>query len=223
MQKGAIFDLDGTLLYTLEDLKDSVNYALCKYNYPQRTLGEVRNFVGNGVRLLMVRSIPEGDKNPHFEEILKCFKDHYADNMYNKTTPFDGILNMLEELKNRGFKIGVVSNKFDTAVKELCKKYFGSLVEVAIGEDEQHGVRKKPAPDSVLKAMEILGCDKNLTYYIGDSEVDIETAANSGLKCISVTWGYKNREVLVSHGAKVIVDAPQEILDFVSENNSQLF
>ena len=215
MQKGAIFDLDGTLLYTLEDLKESVNFALAKYDYAPRTLEEVRNFVGNGVRLLMERAVPQGAENPDFEAILKCFKEHYAENMYNKTKPFDGILEMLEVLQKRGYKIGVVSNKFDKAVKELCRKYFCERVEVAIGEDEQHGIRKKPAPDSVFKAMEILGCDKNSTYYIGDSEVDLETAKNSGWKSISVTWGYKDREFLLSHGAENIVEKPREILEIL--------
>lgn len=213
MQKAAIFDLDGTLLYTLEDLKDSVNFALIKFDYPCRSLDEVRDFVGNGVKVLMERSMPEGCNNPSFDECLKCFKEHYAKNMYNKTKLFDGIEEMLETLKSRGYKIAVVSNKFDLAVKDLCKKYFGEKVEVAIGESE--GVRKKPAPDSVIKAINILGCDKNLTYYIGDSEVDIETAQNSGLKCISVSWGYKDKDFLKKHGAEIIVDKPCEIADFL--------
>lgn len=216
MQKGAIFDLDGTLLYTLEDLKESVNFALAKYDYSPRTLEEVKSFVGNGVRLLMERAVPEGAENSEFEAILKCFKKHYAKNMYNQTKPFDGILEMLETLHKRGYKIGVVSNKFDKAVKELCRKYFGERVEVAIGEDEQHGVRKKPAPDSVFKAMELLGCEKSLTYYIGDSEVDLETAHNSGLQCISVTWGYKDEDFLKKQGARIIVHKPLEILDLMN-------
>ncbi len=213
MEKGAIFDLDGTLLYTLEDLKDSVNFALAKYNYPPRTLDEVRNFVGNGVRPLIERSIPQGVSNPNFEECLNCFKQHYAQNMYNKTKLFDGIDEMLTELQSRGYKIAVVSNKFDKAVKELCEKYFGKKIEIAIGESD--GVRKKPAPDSVLKAMEILDCNPDLTYYIGDSEVDIETAKNANLKCISVNWGYKDTEFLKAHGAKIIISHPKEILNIL--------
>lgn len=213
MQKAAIFDLDGTLLYTLEDLKDSVNFALIKYDCPCRSLDEVRDFVGNGVKVLIERSMPEGCNNPSFDKCLKCFKEHYAKNMYNKTKLFDGIEEMLDTLKSRGYKIAVVSNKFDTAVKDLCKKYFGEKVEVAIGESE--GVRKKPAPDSVIKAINILGCDKDLTYYIGDSEVDIETAQNSRLKCISVSWGYKDKDFLKKHGAEIIVDKPCEIADFL--------
>lgn len=215
MEKGAIFDLDGTLLYTLEDLKDSVNFALEKFGYPKRTLEEVRVFVGNGVRLLMERAIPNGTENKDFDSCLNCFKEHYAKNMYNKTKPFDGILDMLDELKIRGYKIGVVSNKFDLAVKELCKNYFNDKVELAIGESEAEGIRKKPYPDSVFKAMEILNCDKNKTFYLGDSEVDIETAQNSGLKCISVTWGYKDEQFLKAHGAKLIAHKPSDILEFL--------
>ena len=215
MVKGAIFDLDGTLLYTLEDLKDSVNFALKKFNCPERTLDEVRNFVGNGVRLLMERAMPYGVENPDFEECLKCFKEHYAKNMYNKTKPFDGIVEMLETLQARGYKTAVVSNKFDAAVKELCKNYFGNKIEIAIGESEAEGIRKKPYPDSVLKAMEILGCEKDNTFYIGDSEVDIETARNCGLKCISVTWGYKNEKYLKDTGAKLIAHKPSDILEIL--------
>lgn len=210
MEKGAIFDLDGTLLYTLEDLKDSVNYSLAKFGYPCRTLDEVRNFVGNGVKLLIERALPGGEKNSDFKECLTCFKEHYKKNMYNKTRLFDGIDEMLAELNSRGYKIAVVSNKFDAAVKELCEKYFCGKIEIAIGESEE--VRKKPAPDSVLKAMEVLNCHPELTYYIGDSEVDIETAKNAGLKCISVSWGYKDKDFLKEHGASTIVDRPLEIL-----------
>ncbi len=210
MEKGAIFDLDGTLLYTLEDLKDSVNYSLAKFGYPCRTLDEVRNFVGNGVKLLIERALPGGEKNSDFKECLTCFKEHYKKNMYNKTRLFDGIDEMLAELNSRGYKIAVVSNKFDAAVKELCEKYFCGKIEIAIGESEE--VRKKPAPDSVLKAMEVLNCNPELTYYIGDSEVDIETAKNAGLKCISVSWGYKDKDFLKEHGASTIVDRPLEIL-----------
>lgn len=213
MIKTVIFDLDGTLLYTLEDLKDSVNFALVQFNYPPKTLDEVRNFVGNGVRLLIERSLPSGAKNPDLEQVLKIFKTHYAENMYNKTKPFDGINEMLDELKRKGIHLAVVSNKFDLAVKELCRKYFGEKIEIAIGESEN--VRKKPAPDSVLKVMEILNCNKDETFYVGDSEVDIQTAANCNLKCISVAWGYKNRNFLTENGARIIVNTPKEILHLV--------
>ncbi len=215
MQKAVIFDLDGTLLYTLEDLKDSVNFALKKFNYPARTLDEIRSFVGNGVRLLIERALPNGAENPDFENCLECFKTHYSENMYNKTKPFDGILEMLELLTSRKYKIAVVSNKFDLAVKELCKKYFGEKIELAIGENEAIGIHKKPSPDSVLKVIETFSCDKNLTFYVGDSEVDIQTAKNSGLECISITWGYKDKDFLIKNGAKKIADTMEDLLKYL--------
>jgi len=212
--KTVIFDLDGTLLYTLEDLKDSVNFALSKFNYPPKNLEEIRNFVGNGVKVLMELSIPQGKNNENFNECLAIFKTHYAQNMYNKTKPYDGIIEMLENLQNLGFKTAVVSNKFDLATKELCKKYFAEKIEIAIGESEN--IRKKPAPDSVFKVMEILNSNKNSTYFVGDSEVDIQTAQNANLKCISVTWGYKNKEFLLKNGAKFLANSPQEILKIIT-------
>ena len=212
--KTVIFDLDGTLLYTLEDLKDSVNFALSKFNYPQKNLEEIKKFVGNGVKVLMELSIPQGKNNENFDECLAIFKTHYAQNMYNKTKPYDGIIKMLETLQQQGFRTAVVSNKFDLATKELCKKYFAEKIELAIGESKN--IRKKPAPDSVFKVMEILNSNKNSTYFVGDSEVDIQTAQNANIKCISVTWGYKNEEFLLKNGAKFLANSPQEILKIIT-------
>lgn len=213
--KTVIFDLDGTLLYTLEDLKDSVNFALSKFNYPKKNLEEIRNFVGNGVKVLMELSIPQGKNNENFNECLAIFKTHYAQNMYNKTKPYDGIIEMLENLQQQGFRTAVVSNKFDLATKELCKKYFAEKIEIAIGESEN--IRKKPAPDSIFKVMEILNSNKNSTYFVGDSEVDIQTAQNANIKCISVTWGYKDKEFLLKNGAKFLANSPKEILEIISQ------
>lgn len=213
--KTVIFDLDGTLLYTLEDLKDSVNFALSKFHYPQKNLEEIRNFVGNGVKVLMELSIPQGINNENFNECLAIFKTHYAQNMYNKTKPYDGIIEMLENLQQQGFRTAVVSNKFDLATKELCKKYFAEKIEIAIGESEN--IRKKPAPDSIFKVMEILNSNKNSTYFVGDSEVDIQTAQNANIKCISVTWGYKDKEFLLKNGAKFLANSPKEILEIISQ------
>lgn len=206
-----IFDLDGTLLNTLEDLKESTNAALKKYGYPKRTIEEVRQFVGNGVKKLIERAIPDGINNPDFENCLELFKSDYKMNMYNNTAPYTGILAMLEDAKTRGFKVAVVSNKFDGAVKELCKKYFYDLVDVAIGESEN--VKKKPAPDSVFEAMRILASKPEESIYIGDSDVDIETAKNAGLECISVTWGFRDREFLIKHDGKLFIDEPSEIFE----------
>lgn len=208
-----IFDLDGTLLNTLEGLKNSTNFALKKFNCPEITLEQTRSFVGNGVRKLIERAIPNGEKNPDFEKCLNTFKEHYSKTMYQKTVAYDGIEDMLTELKRKGIKTGVVSNKFDTAVKELCKNYFDGLIIVAIGESPD--VRKKPAPDSVLKAMEILGAKPENTLYVGDSDVDIQTAKNSNLKSVGVTWGFRDRELLEEEGADFIINTPCELLELI--------
>lgn len=208
-----IFDLDGTLLNTLEGLKNSTNFALKKFNCPEITLEQTRSFVGNGVRKLIERAIPNGEKNPDFEKCLNTFKEHYSKTMYQKTVAYDGIEDMLTELKKRGVKTGVVSNKFDTAVKELCKNYFDGLIIVAIGESPN--VRKKPAPDSVLKAMKILGAKPENTLYVGDSDVDIQTAKNSNLKSVGVTWGFRDRELLEEEGADFIINTPCELLELI--------
>ena len=213
-----IFDLDGTLLNTLEDLKDSTNYALKKFGYHERTLDEVRRFVGNGVRKLIERAIPNGKENPDCEACLETFKKHYEQNMYSKTAPYDGILDMLQELRTRGIKTAVVSNKFDLAVKELCRKYFGDLIEIAIGESEN--VRKKPAPDSVLRAIRELGSNKENCIYSGDSDVDVQTAKNTGIDCIGVTWGFRDRGLLEKEGAKYIIDKPSEYIEIINKINS---
>lgn len=208
-----IFDLDGTLLNTLEGLKNSTNFALKKFNCPEITLEQTRSFVGNGVRKLIERAIPNGEKNPDFEKCLNTFKEHYSKTMYQKTVAYDGIEDMLTELKRKGIKTGVVSNKFDTAVKELCKNYFDGLIIVAIGESPN--VRKKPAPDSVLKAMEILGAKPENTLYVGDSDVDIQTAKNTNLKSVGVTWGFRDRELLEEEGADFIINTPCELLELI--------
>ena len=210
-----IFDLDGTLLNTLDDLCDSTNYALKQFGYPERTLDEVRHFVGNGVKKLIERAIPDGINNPDFEECLRVFKEHYAANMYNKTAPYNGVPEMLKELRLKGIHTAVVSNKFDAAVKELCKKFFGDLVQVAIGENEEKGVRKKPAPDSVFKAMNELKVSIEEVIYAGDSETDVQTAKNAEIDCIGCAWGFRPKEILEQEGARYIIDAPQEILKIV--------
>jgi len=208
-----IFDMDGTLLYTLEDLTDSTNYALEKCAYPKRTLKEVRNFVGNGVAKLIERAIPKGRNNPDFEKCLEIFKKNYSENMYNKTKPYDGILDMLAVLRKNGFKIAVVSNKFDSAVKELSKKYFNGLIDISVGQRDD--VAKKPAPDSVNEVIKELGVKKEDCIYVGDSEVDIQTAQNAGLDCISVVWGYKDIDFLYQNGASTIIYSPEELLDII--------
>lgn len=214
-KKIVIFDLDGTLINTLEDLKNSTNYALSCLNYPTKTIDEICQFVGNGVAKLIERAIPDGKDNPDFQQCLETFKNHYSKNMYNKTAPYDKIPKMLKTLKQKGYITAVVSNKFDMAVKELCSKYFPDLIDFAAGENEACGIRKKPAPDTVLKVLEKFNLTNNEAVYVGDSDVDIMTAKNSRMPCISVTWGFRNREFLIKHDAEIIIDSPDEIIDIL--------
>lgn len=215
-----IFDMDGTLLNTLDDLADSTNYALSCFCYDLRTTDEIRNFVGNGVAKLIERAIPGGRNNQNFQKCLEIFKKNYSDNMYNKTAPYAGIADMLSTLKDCGCKIAVVSNKFDAAVKELCEKYFPDLIDAAIGENEAAGIKKKPAPDTVLKVIEELSVNIDECIYVGDSDVDILTAKNSGMPCVSVSWGFRDKSFLIANGADIIIDNPDEIIKIIEKQVS---
>ena len=205
-----IFDLDGTLRNTLEDLVDSVNAALRIYGFPCRKVEEIRSFVGNGVGRLMELSIPNGINNPQYEKCLEDFRGHYSMNMQNKTAAYEGIMELLGQLSKENYKLAIVSNKFDKAVKELNKVYFEKYIKVAIGESE--GISKKPAPDTVFKALDELESNADKAIYVGDSEVDVITAKNSGVLCVGVTWGFRAREILEAKGADHIIDKPQELL-----------
>ncbi len=207
--KTYIFDLDGTLLSTLADLAASTNYALRTHHMPERSLDEVRRFVGNGVKKLMERAIPDGLNNPLFEETFATFRQHYMQHNLDTTQPYPGIMQLLEQLKAEGKNIAVVSNKFYAATRELCRHFFGDLVPVAIGERED--IRKKPAPDTVIEALRELGVDKEGAVYIGDSDVDIMTAKNSGMPCVSVLWGFRDKEFLLEHGATTLISQPEEM------------
>ncbi|MBO4822274.1 MAG: HAD-IA family hydrolase [Prevotella sp.] len=204
-----IFDLDGTLLDTLGDLAASTNHALRVHHMPEHTIDDVRRFVGNGVRKLMERAVPGGVANPLFEQALATFREHYTQHSLDTTQPYPGIIDLLQRLKASSKMVAVVSNKFDAATKSLCQHFFGSLVDVAIGESES--VRKKPAPDTVMEALRLLEIEKEQAVYIGDSDVDIDTARNSGIPCISVTWGFRDRNFLLDHGATILVENPEEI------------
>ncbi len=204
-----IFDLDGTLLNTLHDLADSTNAALKMNGLPTRTLEEVRAFVGNGVYNLMCHAIAGGNENPKFEKSLADFKAYYALHCMDKTGPYEGMMELLCSLKKQGYKLAVVSNKFDAAVKKLNEQYFSKYISVAIGERET--VHKKPAPDSVFAAMKELHSDAAHSIYVGDSDVDIQTAKNAGIPCISVTWGFRDRGFLMENGADLFADQPKEI------------
>ena len=207
-----IFDLDGTLLNTLGDLAASVNYALHSQGMPEHSLDDVRRFVGNGVRLLMERAVPNGVANPGFNAAFATFRQHYMEHSLDTTRPYEGIPEALAALKAGGCRLAVVSNKFMTATQELIRHFFPDTIEVAIGEHEAEGIRKKPAPDTVFAALDQLGVGKEQAVYVGDSDVDIQTASNAGLPCISVLWGFRDRDFLIQHGAKTFISAPSELL-----------
>lgn len=212
MPQTFIFDLDGTLLDTLGDLAASVNYALRTHGMPEHSLDDVRCFVGNGVRRLMERAVPDGAENPLFDAAFATFRSHYLVHSLDTTHPYEGIPEMLAELRRRGCRTAVVSNKFYAATQELCRHFFADTIEVAIGEHEAEGIRKKPAPDTVNEALRQLGVGREHAVYIGDSDVDIATAAASGMPCISVLWGFRDRQFLLDHGATTFISHPSELL-----------
>lgn len=206
-----IFDLDGTLLDTLHDLAASVNYALRQYSMPEHSIDDIRRFVGNGVRLLMERAVPRGAQHPQFEDVFATFRRHYMEHSLDTTRPYDGITEVIHTLKERGCHLAVVSNKMMAATQELVAHFFPEI-EVAIGEHEAAGIRKKPAPDTVFEALRQLS---NVTsaVYVGDSDVDLATARNSGLPCISVLWGFRTKQFLLEHGATTFIEHPNELLN----------
>ena len=210
-----IFDLDGTLLDTLSDLAASVNYALKAHDMPTHTIDDIRRFVGNGVRLLMERAIPNGAANPKFEETFATFRQHYMEHSLDTTCPYDGICELLTTLRSRGYHTAVVSNKFYAATQELCRHFFADTIEVAIGEHEAEGIRKKPAPDTVNEALRQLGVSRERAIYVGDSDVDIATAKASGMPCISVLWGFRDRQFLIEHGGTTFIHHPSELLTLI--------
>lgn len=207
-----IFDLDGTLLDTLTDLAASCNYALRTHGMPEHSIDDVRRFVGNGVRLLMERAVPGGAGHPDFEATFATFREHYMQHSLDTTRPYPGIPEVLAELKKRGCRLAVVSNKMMAATVELCRHFFPDTIEVAIGENEAAGIRKKPAPDTVFAALKELGAEKDGAVYVGDSDVDFKTSVNAGIPCVSVLWGFRDRDFLIQHGAKTFISAPSELL-----------
>lgn len=206
-----IFDLDGTLLNTLDDLAASCNFALRSFGLPEHSVDDVRRFVGNGVRLLMTRAIPGGEGFAQFEECYACFRQHYLHHNLDTTAPYPGIMDMIAKLNANGKKIAVVSNKFYEATQDLVRHFFGDDIKVAIGE--RPDIHKKPAPDTVIEALRQLGMPSSTAVYIGDSDVDIDTARNCGMPCISVLWGFRDRDFLIEHGATTLVKSPEDILD----------
>lgn len=204
-----LFDLDGTLLDTLEDILDAANHTLREMGYPERTLAEMRRFVGNGAEMQMRRALGEGADEKTVRRALALYKPYYAVHCQIKTKPYAGVLALLEQLKEEKRRIAVVSNKPDEAVRPLAAQHFGALVDTAMGETAQR--RRKPAPDMVNDALAALGADKRRAVYVGDSEVDIETAKNAGIACISVCWGFRDREQLEAAGASEIAADAREL------------
>lgn len=211
--KAIIFDLDGTLTDTLEDLYLSVNYALRSCGLPERSLDEVRRFVGNGVRQLIERAVPEGTEPPVVTKCFETFHSHYIIHCQDHTALYPGIATLLMSLHAKGYRMAVVSNKIQDGVTELAQSYFRGVIDVAIGE--QPGIPRKPEPDMLYNALAQLGVDASEAIYVGDSDVDLQTAANAGLPCISVLWGFRSRNFLVAHGATMLAETPQDILQLV--------
>ena len=206
-KKAVIFDLDGTLLDTLEDLCDSVNVAMRKFSSPERALGEIRQFVGNGAADLIDKSLKDGKSNPEYESALAFFKGYYAEHADIKTHPYDGMIDLLLRLRNLGICTAVVTNKPDEASSALCKKHFGSLLDYSVGD--KNGLLRKPAPDKVFDVMKRLECDK--AVFVGDSETDVLTAINADMECLCVTWGFRDRDQLESAGGKIFCDDAESL------------
>ena len=215
MYETIIFDLDGTLLDTLDDLTDAVNAALGKFALKKRTREEVRSFVGNGIVKLIERAL--GEEKKRFDEVFLEFKRYYGEHCADKTKAYEGILPLLAKLKERNVKTAVLSNKADFAVKKLATEYFDGLLLAAVGENEERGIRKKPAPDALFAVMQELGANPKKTVYVGDSEVDIQTAKNAGVDCLCVTWGFRDRAFLEENGGVRFVDTPEEIFRYIEE------
>lgn len=209
MINSVIFDLDGTLLNSLDDLADSTNYTLRTVGYPERTRDEVRRFVGNGIYKLIERAVPAGTDKAEIDKCFDIFCLNYKKNMANKTKPYPGITDMLKTLYENGFKLAIVTNKADFAAQELCGEMFGDYVKTVVGSAKER--RNKPYPDNVLFAMDKMGAEKSETVYVGDSEVDVETAKNSGLSVIAVLWGYRDIDVLKKAGAEKTAENAEEL------------
>ena len=211
-----IFDLDGTLLNTLEDLHACFNKAIKQYGYPERSIEEIKSFVGNGIKKAIERALPFKVDDKELDDIVNYFREYYKEHMFELTKPYDGIIELLDSLKQKGYKLAVVSNKHDTAVKSLVKHYFGEYINISIGEGID--VNKKPSTDGVFKAIKELNSKKENCIYIGDSDVDIETAKNADIPCISVLWGFRDEAFLRERGGSIFVKEPKDIIKIIEKN-----
>lgn len=212
MYNTVIFDLDGTLLNTLDDLTDSTNFALSNHGYKERSVNEIRRFVGNGIKKLIERALPSDVSEEEFEKVFTDFKAHYQLHCNDKTGPYEGILPLLRKLKDMGIKMGIASNKDKSAVVKLNEIYFEGLIEGAAGAEENKPV--KPDPYMVNSMIEELGCDKEHTLYVGDSQVDVMTAGNTGLDMVAVLWGFRDEDELKEAGAEKFIRHPLELLKY---------
>ncbi len=205
-----IFDMDGTVLNTLDDLTDAVNYVFSQFDLPPRSQEEYRKFFGNGIGYAMKCAAPEGTPDSLFDKMIPVFREYYDKHCLDKTRPYDGILELMRSLKAKGYKMAIVSNKIDSAVKELNDRFFSDYVSVAIGE--KANVRRKPAPDTVIAALKELHSERSEAVYIGDSEVDLQTARNAGLPCIAVLWGFRDKGLLIENGATTFAKTPEDVI-----------
>lgn len=213
-----VFDCDGTLLDTLTDLRNAVNYVLRTHDLPERSVSEVKAALGNGVAHLMRQSLPDSISEAEFNTYLNEFKAYYGEHLQDYTAPYPGMLNVLDTLRTKGYKLAIVSNKIQEGITPLNKEYFGDRLPVAIGE--RPGLQRKPAPDMVLQALKELGSTQNESIYIGDSEVDVATAKNSGLLCIGVTWGFRDEQLHKDLGVKNIARKAEDIVTIIEALNA---
>jgi len=216
--KLVIFDMDGTLLNTIEDLADSVNVVLSQYNYPQHSIAEIQSYVGNGIKMLIKRAVPVETEENTVLALFNIFKNYYSNHSTIKTHPYDGIINFLTELHILGVKLAVVSNKNDEALQNLCNVFFPNLFDAVIGI--KNGIKLKPAPDSLNLIINRFKIAKNQALYVGDSEVDIETARNANIDICSVTWGFKTKSFLAKHGANLFADSVQELKQICNRSHT---
>lgn len=218
MIKGVIFDMDGTILNTIEDIKISVNHAMRHFNLKEKTLQEVKDGVGSGAINLIEDIVPKGTSKEDIYKIYRVYQDHYDKHSNDHTGPYPGILDLLKHLKDAGYKLAVVSNKLEYLVQELNHQTFKDYFDVSIGETKDIPI--KPAPDMLYKALNLLNLSKDEVLFIGDSDVDMMTATNANIKSVGVTWGYRSKEVLLKHKASYIINQADELIKIINEVNS---
>ena len=214
--KAVLFDMDGTVLDTLGDLAAAVNHTLREFSMPERSIAEVAAALSNGAAYLIAHTVPDGTPKELTDKVLAAYAPYYDAHCDILTGPYDGIVPLMQKLRGRGVKLAVISNKQDTAVKPLAEKYFPGLLEIAVGESAE--VRRKPNPDAVLAALRHIGVEREEAIYVGDTEVDLQTARNAGMECASVDWGFRTREQLVEIGAEHIFDTVQELEEYLLKN-----